>query len=180
MMTPTILIMALLGVFRGYFQGMQTTKPTAMSQLLEQIVNAAVSVTCAYLLFGYGKSLDTSFGDKGLSYAWGAAGGTIGTGAGALMALAFVFFLYMISRSQLLYRVNNDKSGAADSYRDIFRLLLMIALPVIFSTALYNLIDLVDGSLFSRIMSAQGEEAIRDRIWGAYSVTFPARVSAVT
>ena len=169
MMAPTILIMAVLGVFRGYFQGMQTTQPTAISQLLEQVVNAIVSVACAWLLFGYGKSLDTSFGDKGLSFAWGAAGGTIGTGAGALTALAFVFFLYLVSRKQLHALVRSDKSGTEESYDSIFRLLLLIAVPVILSTALYNLIDLVDGSLFSNIMTMRGQANVKDRIWGAYN-----------
>ena len=34
-MAPTILIMALLGVFRGFFQGLQNTLPTAVSQIVE-------------------------------------------------------------------------------------------------------------------------------------------------
>ena len=169
MMAPTILIMAILGVFRGYFQGLQNTRPTAYSQLLEQVINAVVSVSFAYLLFGYGKSLDSSFGNKGLSFAWGAAGGTIGTGAGALAALIFVFALYLVSRRQMLYMAANDKSGTSQSYRTIFALLLSIALPVILSTALYNFIDLIDGSLFSHIMSIRGMDASRDRIWGAYN-----------
>ena len=169
MMAPTILIMALLGVFRGYFQGLQNTRPTALSQLLEQVVNAVVSVSCAWLLFGYGSSLDASFGNKGLSFAWGAAGGTIGTGAGALVALIFVFILYLFSRGQVMEMAESDKSGTKESYKNLFRLLFSIAVPVILSTALYNLIDLVDGSLFSHIMTARGLETTRDRIWGAYN-----------
>ena len=46
-LAPTIWIMAYLGVLRGYFQGTGTMIPTAVSQILEQIVNAIVSVVAA-------------------------------------------------------------------------------------------------------------------------------------
>lgn len=43
-LAPTLLVVALMGVMRGYFQGTGTMLPTANSQLVEQIVNAIVSV----------------------------------------------------------------------------------------------------------------------------------------
>ena len=53
-LAPTLLIVALLGVVRGFFQGMGTMMPSAMSQLIEQIINAVISVWTAYMLFQYG------------------------------------------------------------------------------------------------------------------------------
>ena len=50
-LAPTIFIMALLGVFRGFFQGLNTMIPTAASQIVEQIINAIISVAAAALLF---------------------------------------------------------------------------------------------------------------------------------
>lgn len=47
--------------------------------------------------------------------------------------------------------------------------MLSIALPVILSTALYNLIELVDGSLFNNIMASKGMEDVKDSMWGAYN-----------
>ena len=83
-LAPTVWIMAYLGVLRGYFQGTGSMVPTAISQILEQIVNAVVSVAAAGLLFNAGASMGEH---RDYSYALGAAGGTIGTGAGALTAL---------------------------------------------------------------------------------------------
>ena len=40
-LAPTIFIVALLGVLRGFFQGQGTMIPTAVSQIIEQLVNAA-------------------------------------------------------------------------------------------------------------------------------------------
>lgn len=168
-MAPTILIMALLGVFRGFFQGLQNTIPTAASQVLEGIIHAVFAVLFAYILFGYGEKLEITYQVEDLSYAWGAAGGAIGTGIAALAALVFCFLLYLAYRPVLQSRVRKDESNAEQSYGDIFRLLISIALPVIASTALYNLIELVDGSLFSNIMTAKGLEETKDSIWGAYN-----------
>ena len=57
-LAPTIWIMAYLGVLRGYFQGHGTMIPTAISQILEQVVNAIISVVAASVLFKVG--LDTA------------------------------------------------------------------------------------------------------------------------
>lgn len=43
-LAPTTFIVALLGVFRGYFQGHGDMVPTSVSQILEQFMNAAISV----------------------------------------------------------------------------------------------------------------------------------------
>lgn len=169
-MAPTILIMSLLGVFRGFFQGLQTTRPTAVSQLLEQLVNAVVSVLFSWLLFNFGAKQDAAQGTVGLSSAWGAAGGTIGTGAGAFVALVFMVVLYIGYRRTFLRKAAGDRSGASDDIRVIFHVLTITAVPVILSTACYNAIDLVDGSLYSHYMASVGaEDSVRQINWGAYT-----------
>ena len=167
-MAPTILIMALLGVFRGFFQGLQNTLPTAVSQIVEGLINAIMSVVFAYFLFDFGHGMDAAGGTTDLGYAWGAAGGALGTGAGALAGLIFGFILFVAYRKILAVNISRDKTGTQQEYGDIFRLMLSIALPVILSTALYNLIELVDGSLFNNIMASKGMEDVKDSMWGAY------------
>ena len=88
-LAPTVFVVALLGVFRGLFQGKQTMIPTALSQLLEQVVNAFVSVFAAY---SFMKAHSAS---KEIS-AYGAAGGTAGTLAGAISALLFLILIFAI------------------------------------------------------------------------------------
>ena len=50
-LAPGLLIVAVMAVIRGYFQGMGTMIPTAISQIIEQIVNAVVSIVGASVLF---------------------------------------------------------------------------------------------------------------------------------
>ena len=50
MLAPTIFFSAILGVMRGYFQAHSTMMPASISQILEQIANAIVSILAAWLL----------------------------------------------------------------------------------------------------------------------------------
>lgn len=45
---PTIFLSGLLGVLRGYFQAHKTMLQTSVSQILEQILNAVISILAAY------------------------------------------------------------------------------------------------------------------------------------
>ena len=57
-LSVAVFILAIMGVLRGYFQGMGTMLPTAISQIIEQIINAIVSIAAASILFRYGLKLD--------------------------------------------------------------------------------------------------------------------------
>lgn len=61
-LAPTLLIVAIVGVFRGFFQGLNTMMPSAISQIAEQIMNAVVSVVAAWLLFSYGAKVGAVLG----------------------------------------------------------------------------------------------------------------------
>ena len=47
---PTVFLYGILGVLRGYFQAHRSMVQTSVSQILEQLLNAIVSVGAAYLL----------------------------------------------------------------------------------------------------------------------------------
>ena len=74
-LAPCIFVVALLGVIRGFFQGNGSMMPTAFSQILEQIVNAAASVAGAYVLLKMGMEIAGTRGDDSYGAAYAAAGG---------------------------------------------------------------------------------------------------------
>ena len=166
-LAPTIWIMAYLGVLRGYFQGTGTMVPTAVSQILEQIVNAVVSVVAAGILFGVGTSINAAQGAKDYSYALGAAGGTIGTGAGALTAFLFFICLTASKGRERRQMVRGDVSGRTESYRRIFYVLTITVLPIVISSGIYNCSNVVDNYLFGQGMDKLGymEDSIAT-YWG--------------
>lgn len=167
-LAPCILIVAILGVIRGYFQGMGSMIPTAVSQIIEQVVNAVVAVAAAWYLFDYGSKIDAVLGTETAAPAYGASGSTLGTTLGALSALIFTALLLMAYLKR--ERKRTYKSEAKESYRSILFVLAMTILPVILSTAIYNINGILDQGVFKALMQKmnKGKEDV-DVIWGIYS-----------
>lgn len=168
---PTLVIVAVLGVLRGFFQGLGSMMPTAISQVLEQIANAIVSIWAAYVLYQYGSKVGAILGNQeNYAAAYGAAGGTLGTGVGALTTLlfsCFVLFAYMYA-----YKHQTKREGLSkvDSYKHIFHTLIITIIPVLLSTTIYNCNTLVDMAIFKNIASAQGYSALEISTWnGVYT-----------
>ena len=166
---PALLIVALMGVMRGYFQGMGTMMPTAISQILEQIVNAVMSIMAAKFLFQYGTKVAALLRDDSYAAAYGAAGGTFGTVAGALMGLLFLFLVLLSRNRTFKKQMNKDAGRYIESYGQIFRVLLLTILPVIMSAAIYNISDPLDQSIFNYIMTKNGMGDIQTSYWGMFS-----------
>ena len=165
-LAPTIWIMAYLGVLRGYFQGHSTMVPTALSQIFEQIVNAAVSVGAAYYLC---EMAVRHAKPKAVKLAYGAAGGTIGTGAGTVIALAVVLIFFFLSAKDRRKKIKDDKSVRKESFHTITRILILTVIPVIASTAIYNINSVLDGMVFGQSMKALGLEEETSKLYGIYT-----------
>ncbi|MCI8592212.1 MAG: polysaccharide biosynthesis protein [Lachnospiraceae bacterium] len=162
MLAPTIFFSAILGVLRGYFQAHNTMVPTSLSQILEQLVNAVVSVVAAWLLVENLAVNDTE------TAIYGAAGGTLGTGAGVLAGIVLMLLSFSANQKSIQKRIRNDHTGVEDSYPEIFRTILLMVTPVIFSTCIYNLSSYMDQSIFAPIMLSEGWE--EDAVTSAYGV----------
>lgn len=173
-LAPTLIIVAVLGVIRGFFQGLGTMMPSAVSQILEQIFNAVVSVVAAFILFGYGARIGSVLGNSdSYAAAYGAAGGTLGTGIGAAVGLAFVIFIFLIYRPSLKRAERREiKQGKTkkESYSSIFRILILTIVPVLLSTTIYNLSSIVDQGIFKNMALSQGYEALAvSEMWGIFT-----------
>lgn len=155
-LAPGLFIVAIMGVVRGFFQGMGTMVPTALSQIVEQIVNAIVSIIGASYLIEMGKKAAEAKTNPSLPFAYGAAGGTLGTVSGALIGLIFLLAVMSVFYPNLKRRVSRDKTRELEGYNEIYKVLLLTIAPVILSTAIYNISETLDQGVFSNIMVAQG------------------------
>lgn len=155
-LAPTIWVIAYLGVFRGYFQGLGTMIPTAVSQVLEQIVNAVISVYAASRLFQAGLKSNLVHGSGSYSYGFGAAGGTIGTGAGAVAALFFLMFILSAYFPVVRKQVRKDRTRHRESYGELSGTLLMTVFPIVLSSVAYNISTVIDNSIYGNCMSVFG------------------------
>ncbi len=165
-LAPTVFIMGMLGVLRGFFQGHGTMIPTAVSQILEQIIHVAVSILAAKILFG--KAVDMEVTAPNMTpEAYGAAGATVGTGIGALFALLFVGFCFLLYKKILDRRCGRDPSPHTESRKETLKILFLTALPILASAAIANIETLIDHSLFGTYMGESQD--LYESVWGAYS-----------
>lgn len=166
-LAPVLLIMSVLGVLRGFFQGMGTMMPTAISQILEQIANAIVSIVGALFLFKLGK-------DAGQSAALGAAGSTLGTLVGATVAFIFLVFVYIMYVPVLKRQLNRNRLVPEESYKDLSKELMLTIAPVLLSTTVYNFSSILDSGVFGNICSRvfHIEESVYSAMYGIYSGSY--------
>lgn len=167
-----IFVMAVMGVLRGYFQGMGTMMPTAISQVIEQIVNAVVSIVAASILYSYGASLDRAAGitDGTGGAIYGAAGSTLGTSLGAAGGLLFLVIVMLMYNRVLQKNLRRDHVSEDQSYGQLLRMLVLTIVPVILSTAVYNISGFVDQGVFKYLM-LDLQKADRETVeiyWGIY------------
>lgn len=149
-LAPTIFVYGILGVLRGYFQAHKSMVQTSVSQILEQIVNAAVSIGAAYgFIVLYEKNTVAQQSGRAV---YGAMGSALGTGAGVLAALLFMAGIYVLNRPMIRRRIKRDRTRQVDSYRDISVMILQVVLPFILSTAIYNLNSSLNNKLYMDIM----------------------------
>lgn len=146
---PTIFFYGLLGVLRGYFQAHRTMLQTSVSQILEQILNAAVSIGMAYSLMQVAVSAG---GDPSTQAMYGAIGSALGTGSGVVIALLFMAAIYMMNRKTIKRRIAHDRSSEEESYKDIFKMMMAVVTPFILSTCIYNLVTSLNQTIYLKMM----------------------------
>ena len=141
--------------------------PTSISQIIEQVFNAAVS-----LLAAWGFINAFSDGTENSIAKWGAAGSTVGTGAGVVTALAFMLLVYGVNRRKILHRVERDHRHQEESYKEIFRVIILVVSPIILSAFVYNVNAYINGYLFSDILGRRGGDAAQIGILYAEYATY--------
>ncbi len=166
-LTPTLIFVALMGVLRGFFQGLGSTIPTAISQVIEKIVQVALSlILCKIFIDSFDAMVNVGISNE-LEY--GAYGATMGNAYGALAALlflAFIFFAYYSADKRL--RFSNRKN--VDTYGQIFKILILTVLPIIVTTTINNLSSIIDNYLVGNILRVKGiDKDTRATIWGIIS-----------
>ena len=144
---PTIFFSGLLGVFRGYFQAHGSMVHTSISQILEQILNAVISILAAYLLIGMVRNESET-----TQAVYGASGSALGTGAGVLIALLFMAGMYYLNGDVIRKRVKRDHAGHQESYQEIFKVIITTVTPFILSTFIYNCSTVVNMKIYNNIM----------------------------
>ncbi|MDE7426084.1 MAG: polysaccharide biosynthesis protein [Lachnospiraceae bacterium] len=163
-LAPTIFCVAILGVFRGFFQGQNTMVPTAFSQIAEQIINAIVSYVAAYQFIKAHSEAERAV--------YGATGSTWGTFMGSFVALLLLIGVFFLYRPVIKKRIRHDRHRE-DNTLIIYKILLATILPVIISQTVYQISGTLDTFLFHNIMAGrEWTDTIRNSLVGVYSTQY--------
>lgn len=147
-LAPAIVIVSVMAVFRGFFQGFQHMKPFASSQIYEQF---------ARVIVGYGLAI--VFLSSGTEFA--AAGATFGATTGAIAGLAVIYIMYRKYRKQNDSYFNEQMTGELIPKRQVIKRIVLIAVPITLGAAVMPLMNTIDVMLVMNRLSdiGMGEQA---------------------
>jgi stage V sporulation protein B len=139
---PCLIFVPTMAALRGYFQGMQNMKPTAVSQIVEQFFRVAVGLSLAYVLFNL--SGGTNFEATYDAFERGAAGAAFGATAGSIGGLAIILIVYALSKKTIHFKINHSHNETYEPTGLILKRIMIIAVPITIGAAIMPITNLVD------------------------------------
>jgi len=154
---PCALIMAIMCVYRGFFQGQSNMGPTSVSQVLEALFKLLVGLAIAVLIM---KTLN----DVPLA----AGGAIIGVTVGCLVAMVYLFFKFRPA-----YKALPQTGETPDSYKVITKNLLAIAVPITIGSAGLQMLTVLETNLYmGQLLTANGlSQQTADITKGIYNMS---------
>lgn len=169
MLGPAAIIMGLVVTLRGYFQGMGTTMPTCVSQMVDQIVGAAASIIASLVLCNYGIKVAHLLHNNSFAAAFAVMGISVGTIIGLTAALIFLLLVFGVYRQQRRKQIEKDTAKGNESNKIIMHSLLYTLIPIILIACIYHISNMLDQIIYNHIMTDSGQAANQVVNYGIYS-----------
>ncbi len=134
---PALFFVAVMSTYRGYFQGMMRMTPTAVSQIIEQLVKLGVGIALMYLLLPYGTE-------------YGALGAILGITVSEVVSLAYLIFLY--NRRKAKIKADIWRSSVTRLRQGIGKKMFYLALPIIIGSCAMPLVQLADSTIITNTL----------------------------
>ncbi len=145
---PAAFFVSIKAGFRGFFQGMQDMVPTAMSQVIEQIIRIATMLLLASLLLPLGLHFS-------------AAGATFGAVTGSVVGLTYLIVAQRRRQSAAWIRAESQKvDGQADEPAGrVVRRLADLAIPISLTGIVLPVMRLLDAAVVPSRLQGVGFSA---------------------
>ncbi len=169
---PVVFLIALVNVFRGYFNGNGFGILVAQSQYIEKITMLIGMLIGGTLVYDYGKKAAALLLNPMVAYAYGALGVMLGMMVAELITLVYLLFVFGIYSSTWKHQLMQDTGKRIETTGEIMGMLFGNGVPIVIIVALSNLFMLVDQRLFHYCMNRTGQGEMRTSLWGAYYSKF--------
>jgi stage V sporulation protein B len=140
-LAPAIFFTTIIAGYRGYLQGWQLMTPTALSQIIEQIVRVVVMLAFAAILLPYG-----------LDYA--AGGASLGAGAGGIAALLCLLYYYYKLQRSLPH--TDTHIFPKESVRHILGRIITLSIPISLASIMLPVVSNLDLLIVPRRLEVAG------------------------
>lgn len=151
----TVLVAPYMAVYRGFFQGFGNMQPTALSQVIEQLVRVSIILIVAYSLVEMNYSNDIVAG-----------GVMIGSVIGALASLIYLRLKYR--RSSV--KVTSKKKYTFHDFSSWSKVILKISIPIAIGSVTMALFNFVDSFTVTYSLRSVGTDVNRlNYLYGIYS-----------
>ncbi len=135
---PSLFFVAVMSAYRGYFQGMQRMTPTAVSQMIEQIVKVAAGLTLASVWVKQGE-------------VYGAAGAVLGISISEVAACLYMMILY--KKKLGIFRRREKSARYRELTRNIGKQLAFLAAPIIIGACAMPIVQNADSAIITHTLN---------------------------
>lgn len=142
-----LIIIPFMSLIRGFFQGHQSMGPTAVSQVVEQLVRILFVLAGAYVVLNVMEGSLTA----AISVA------TFAAFIGGLGSLGVLFWYWYKRKPHLDKMLEEDKGTVDISLKEIYKEIILYAAPFVFVGLANPLFQFIDQITFTRAMDAIGE-----------------------
>ncbi|MBO5215933.1 MAG: polysaccharide biosynthesis protein [Clostridia bacterium] len=181
---PAITFVSVLACMRGYWQGRENMLPSALSQIIEQVVKLSLGLLLARVMLTYGVE-------------WSVFGALLGVSCAELLSALALTLPFLIFKKKWVKSENGgvryapfeplttefgednatvfpSKSVKIDARKDniaLIKEILRLAIPVTFGSLVLPLTQVVDSFLVVNILSARGTKESATMAYGLFTGT---------
>lgn len=148
LISPSVFLVSIMSVFRGYFQGRMNMKPTALSQIIEQIVKLLFGLFFAYYFMP--------------NVLKATAGAVLSVTLSEVVGTVYLLFVFIKRRD-----VKDKIKGERLSVKSRVKIITLQILPITLSGLLLPISQLIDSFLVVNLIKRYAENSTA--LYGMYS-----------
>ncbi len=160
MISFALLIIPAMSIVRGFFQGYESMAPTAVSQVIEQIVRIAFLLIAVFLV------IEVYNGSKATAVGFASFAAFIG----AIASVGVLWFYWKKRKPYLDSQVEQQETSYDIPMKDLYKELLAYAGPFVLVGIATPLYQLIDQFTFNRTMADIGLGNITETAYAAINL----------
>ncbi|XMB87046.1 polysaccharide biosynthesis protein [Mycoplasmatota bacterium WC44] len=141
-----LIVIPMMSVIRGYFQGKNNMLPTAVSQVVEQFVRISFILVSSYVLI---KMANDTY-EKAITFA------VMGTVISAAIGFIVLIYFLISTRSERGYIRKYESAHEPQKVISLVKQLLLVALPFAIYGINFSLYQFIDSVTFNKAMLVTG------------------------